>query len=153
VLGDGDMLARVIDRATAALSAEMLGGADEVFARTIAYLKERTQFGVPIGSFQALKHRAAHLYCAIELTRSVVRAALVALDGGAPDAAMLVSAAKAKTSDTFVHVANEAVQMHGGIGVTDELDVGFYLKRARVTEQTFGGSRYHRDRFARLQHY
>jgi alkylation response protein AidB-like acyl-CoA dehydrogenase len=143
----------VLDRATAALAAEMLGGAEEVFARTIAYLKERTQFGVPIGSFQALKHRAAHLYCAIELTRSVVRAALVALDTGAPDAAVLVSAAKAKASDTFVHVANEAVQMHGGIGVTDELDVGFYLKRARVAEQTFGNANYHRDRFARLQHY
>jgi len=152
-IGAAAALAPVVERATAALCAEMLGGAEEVFARTIAYLKERTQFGVPIGSFQALKHRAAQLYCEIELTRSLVRAALTALDAAAPDAATLVSAAKAKASDTYVHVANEAVQMHGGIGVTDELDVGFYLKRARVAEQTFGTSAYHRDRFAKLQQY
>ena len=152
-LGDAAGLSAVIDRATAVLSAEMLGGLGEVFATTIAYLKERKQFGVPIGSFQALKHRAAHMFCEIELTRSVVRAALAALDAGRPDAAALVSAAKAKASDTYVHVAEEAIQMHGGIGVTDELDVGFYLKRARVSELTFGAAAYHRDRFGRLNGY
>ncbi len=152
-VGDTASLAPLVDRATAVLCAEMLGGLDEVFARTIAYLKERKQFGVPIGSFQALKHRAAVMFCEVELTRSVVRAALVALDAGRPDAAALVSAAKAKASDTFVHVAEEAIQLHGGIGVTDELDVGFYLKRARVCELTFGAAAYHRDRFGRLNGY
>jgi acyl-CoA dehydrogenase len=148
-----ELLERLLDRATAALCAEMLGGIQEAFDQTIAYLKVRKQFGVPIGSFQALKHRAALLFCEVELTRSVVRAALAALDLGRPDAAALVSAAKAKASDTYVLVANEAVQMHGGIGVTDELDIGFYLKRARVSEMTFGGAAYHRDRFGRLHGY
>ena len=152
-IGDTAVLAGVVDRATAVLCAEMLGGLEEVFARTIAYLKERKQFGVPIGSFQALKHRAATMFCDVELTRSVVRAALAALDAGRPDAASLVSAAKAKASDTFMHVAEEAIQLHGGIGVTDELDIGFYLKRARVAELTFGAAAYHRDRFGRLNGY
>jgi alkylation response protein AidB-like acyl-CoA dehydrogenase len=125
----------------------------EAFDRTITYLKTRVQFDVPIGSFQALKHRAAQMFCEVELTRSVVRAALAALDEGRPDAASLVSAAKARASDTYILVANEAIQMHGGIGVTDELDIGFYLKRARVAEMTFGTAAYHRDRFARLNGY
>jgi alkylation response protein AidB-like acyl-CoA dehydrogenase len=154
VPGQGaDLLDRLLDRATAALCAEMLGGIQEAFDQTIAYLKVRKQFGVPIGSFQALKHRAAQMFCEVELTRSVVRAALAALDEGRPDAASLVSAAKARASDTYILVANEAIQMHGGIGVTDELDIGFYLKRARVAEMTFGTAAYHRDRFARLNGY
>jgi alkylation response protein AidB-like acyl-CoA dehydrogenase len=152
-LGGADLLDPVIDRATAALCAEMLGGLAEVFERTIAYLKERRQFGVPIGSFQALKHRAAHLHVEVELTRSVVRAALAALDAGDVDAPRLVSAAKARASDTYVLAANEAVQLHGGIGVTDDLDIGLFLKRARVCELTFGDAAYHRDRFARLHGY
>ncbi len=145
-----DLLDRLLARATAALAAEMLGASDAVFATTIAYLKERRQFGVVIGSFQALKHRAAHMFCELELTRSVVRAALAALDTDAADAETLVSAAKARASDTFLLVSGEAVQMHGGIGVTDDLDVGFYYKRARVADLTFGSAGYHRDRFARL---
>jgi len=147
-------LERVLARATAALTAEMLGGADAVFAITIEYLKQRRQFGVPIGSFQALKHRAAHLFCELELTRSIVRAALVSLDHDPLAAAeILVSAAKARATDTFLLAAAEAVQMHGGIGVTDELDVGLYYKRARAAELTLGSAAYHRDRFARLQGY
>lgn len=148
-----DLLDRLLARATAALAAEMLGAADAVFHTTIEYLKNRHQFGVAIGSFQALKHRAAHMFCELELTRSVVRAALVAVENGAADADALVSAAKARASDTFTLVAAEAVQMHGGIGVTDELDVGFYYKRAKVADLTFGSSAYHRDRFARLHGY
>lgn len=148
-----ELLERLLARATAALTAEMLGASEAVFATTIAYLKERHQFGVPIGSFQALKHRAAHLFCELELTRSVVRAALGAVERGEPDADALVSAAKARASDTFLQVSGEAIQMHGGIGVTDELDVGFYYKRARVADLTFGNAAYHRDRFARLQGY
>jgi alkylation response protein AidB-like acyl-CoA dehydrogenase len=146
-------LALALARATAGLAAEMLGGADAVFATTLDYLKTRRQFGVPIGSFQALKHRAAHLFCELELTRAVVRAALAALDAGSSDAPSLVSAAKARASDSFALVAAEAVQMHGGIGVTDELDVGLYYKRAAVAAMLFGDAAYHRDRFARLQSY
>jgi alkylation response protein AidB-like acyl-CoA dehydrogenase len=146
-------LGPLLDRATAALCAEMLGGIEEVFERTLAYLKERKQFGVPIGSFQALKHRAAHLHVEIELTRSVVRGALAALDAGAADASLLVSAAKARASDTFVLATAEAIQLHGGIGATDDLDIGLYYKRARVAEMLLGTAAYHRDRFARLQGY
>ncbi len=154
IVGRGaDVLDRVLDRATIGLSAEMLGGMQEAFEQTIAYLKVRNQFGVPIGSFQALKHRAAQLFCEIELVRSLVAAALRAADAGSDDVALLASAAKARASDVFVHVANEAVQMHGGIGVTDELDIGLFLKRARVTEMMLGAAAHHRDRFARLSGY
>lgn len=154
IVGRGaDVLDRVLDRATIGLSAEMLGGMQEAFEQTIAYLKIRKQFGVPIGSFQALKHRAAQMFCEIELVRSLVVAALRAADAGTDDVALLASAVKARASDVFVQVANEAVQMHGGIGVTDELDIGFFLKRARVTEMMLGAAAHHRDRFARLSGY
>jgi acyl-CoA dehydrogenase len=157
VIGAADRGAEVLDaaldRGTATLSAEMLGGAQEAFDRTIAYLKTRTQFGVLIGSFQALKHRAAWMFYEVELTRSLVLEALRALDAGRDDARALVSAAKARVTDTYRHVTNEAVQMHGGVGVTDELDIGFYLKRARVAGETLGGAGYHRDRFAALRGY
>jgi alkylation response protein AidB-like acyl-CoA dehydrogenase len=149
----GDVLDAVLDRAAVALSAEMLGGALEAFERTIVYLKTRKQFGVPIGSFQAIKHRAAHLFCEIELTKSIVMEALRAIDENRSDLSLLAATAKARASDTFLLVANDAIQLHGGIGVTDELDIGFFLKRARVAEMTFGDSAYHRDRFARLQGY
>lgn len=148
-----DALDAALDRAAIGLAAEMLGSAQEAFDRTIAYLKERRQFGVPIGSFQALQHRAALLFCEIELTRSVVMAALRAVDEGRPDVPLLASAAKARASDTFLLVTAEAIQMHGGVGVTDELDIGFFLKRARTTEALFGDAAYHRGRFARLSGY
>jgi alkylation response protein AidB-like acyl-CoA dehydrogenase len=157
VLGVADRGADVLDvvlpRATAALSAEMLGGLSEAFDRTITYLKTRKQFGAYIGSFQALKHRAAWMFCEVELTRSLVAEALRAIDEGRADAALLASAAKARASDTYVLVTNEAVQMHGGVGVTDELDIGLYMKRARVAEQLLGGAAFHRDRFAKLRGY
>jgi alkylation response protein AidB-like acyl-CoA dehydrogenase len=146
-----DLLDPLLDRGAAALSAEMLGGTQEAFDRTVAYLKTRQQYGVPIGSFQALKHRAAWMFCEIALTRSIVAEALRALDAGRGDAAALASAAKARASDTYVLVTNEAVQMHGGVGVTDELDIGFFMKRARVCEATFGSASYHRRRFATLR--
>jgi alkylation response protein AidB-like acyl-CoA dehydrogenase len=150
VHGAFDPLDAVLDRARACLAAEALGVAGEAFERTIGYLKQRVQFDVPIGSFQALQHRAARLHVALELTRSAVAAAFEALDAGAPDAAQLASLAKAKASDLGTLVCNEAVQMHGGIGVTDELDIGLFLKRARVLQQTFGDAGFHRDRYARL---
>jgi len=147
------LLGRVVDEATVALTGEMLGGMAEAFDKTLAYLRERRQFGVAIGSFQALKHRAARLYIELELSRSAVMAAARALDAQSAEAPLLVSLAKARLSDAYCLVANEAVQLHGGIGMTDEHDIGFFLKRARVAEMTFGDAAYHRDRFATLGGY
>jgi len=152
--GEGlPILERATERATVALCGEMLGGMSEAFERTVTYLKERKQFGVLIGTFQALKHRAAKLYVEIELARSAVMAAARALDEQTEDASALVSLAKARVSDAYCLVANEAVQMHGGIGMTDEHEIGFFMKRARAAELTFGDSAYHRDRYAKLQGY
>jgi len=149
----GPAWARVVDRATVGLCAEMLGGMSQVFADTLEHLKTRRQFGVPIGSFQGLKHRAARLFMEIELCRSAVMAAARAADQGSEDLEALVSLAKARCSDAYVAVTNEGVQMFGGVGMTDEYDLGFYMKRARVAEMTFGDSAWHRDRWARLRGY
>lgn len=143
----------ILDRGRACLAAEMLGGITECFARTMSYLQEREQFGVKIGSFQALKHRAARMYTEIELTRSAVVGALSALDSGADDAPALCSLAKARANDTYRLVTNESVQMHGGIGVTDELDIGLFLKRSRVLISLLGDSGFHRNRYATLLGY
>ncbi|HEY8517032.1 MAG TPA: acyl-CoA dehydrogenase [Candidatus Binatia bacterium] len=151
-LGKGaDVLDPVLDRAVVGLCAEMLGSMLRAFEMTLAYLKERKQFGVVIGTFQALKHRAARMFIETELGRSAVMAASRALDDGSPQAPLLASVAKARLSEGFVLVASEAVQMHGGIGMTDEHDIGFYLKRARAAEILFGDAPYHRDRAATLQ--
>jgi alkylation response protein AidB-like acyl-CoA dehydrogenase len=153
-LGQGaDVLDRVLDRATIGISAEMLGSLQEAYDRTLEYLKTRQQFGVPIGSFQALKHRAAQLFCEIELSRSVTLDALRAVDADRADVPEIASLVKARLSDTFKLVANEAIQMYGGIGMTDEEEIGFFLKRAGAAEQTFGDSAFHRDRYARLRGY
>ncbi len=153
-LGEGlPVLEAAVDRATVGLCAEMLGSMSEAFARTLDYLKHRIQFGVPIGSFQALKHRAAELFIQIELCRSAVMAAARAVDAGSAGAASLVSLAKARCSDAAILVANEAIQMHGGIGMTDEHEIGFYLKRARVAELTLGDGAWHRARWASLAGY
>ena len=148
-----DVLEPALDRATAVLCAEMLGTMTAAFEKTIEYLKTREQFGVAIGSFQGLKHRAAQMFVELELSRSIVLDALSALDQGSDRAPQLVSCAKARCNDTIFLIGNEAVQMHGGIGVTDEEDIGLYLKRARVVQFTLGNSAYHRDRFARLEGY
>jgi len=149
----GALLERVIDRATAGLCAEMLGSMQQAAEDTFQYLKTRTQFGVPIGSFQALKHRAAKMYIEIELARSCVMAVVRAVDANDDDLPRLVSVAKARCSDAGILITNEAVQMFGGVGMTDEYDVGFYMKRARVADITFGDAAWHRDRFARLSGY
>ncbi len=146
----------VLDRATIGLCAEMLGSMTRAFEDTVAYLKERKQFGVAIGTFQALKHRAARLYMELTLARSVVVAAARVADEDARDdarVAAMASLCKARCSDTFIHVANEGVQMFGGVGMTDEYDIGMFLKRARVAEQTLGDAAWHRDRWARLTGY
>jgi alkylation response protein AidB-like acyl-CoA dehydrogenase len=150
---NGDVLDAVLDRARAGLAAEMLGAATQSFETTLDYLKTRVQFGQVIGTFQALQHRAAKMFTDLELTRSCVEAALIAIDKNANDVAALASLAKAKASDLAHLVSNEMVQMHGGIGMTDVHDSGLYLKRARAAEATFGGSSYHRDRYARLMGY
>ena len=147
------ILDALLDRAAIGLASEMLGSLVEAFERTVAYLKERRQFGVPIGSFQALKHRAAHLFAEIENTRSVVLAALTALDEGVADAPQLASLAKAKANLTLNLASSEGIQMHGGIGMTDEHEIGFFLKRSRVAEITFGSTGFHRDRYAALNGY
>ena len=144
------VLEPTLDRARVALAAEMLGSALEAFERTVAYLKEREQFGVKIGSFQALQHRAAHMQSRIELCRSVVLQALTAVDESPEQLPLLASLAKAQLNELAKLVSNEAVQMHGGIGVTDELEIGFFLKRARATMQTFGDSGFHKNRYATL---
>jgi len=148
-----DVLEKTLDRVRAALAAEMLGAANQAFETTLDYLKVRVQFGQVIGSFQALQHRAAKMFTDLELARSAVEAALQAIDADSPDVPELVSLSKAKMGDVFHLVSNEMVQMHGGIGMTDAHDAGFYLKRARAAEAAFGSQSYHRDRYARINGY
>jgi alkylation response protein AidB-like acyl-CoA dehydrogenase len=154
ILGDletgGEIIENVLDIGRIAMASEMLGNAEAAFETTIDYLKQRKQFGVLIGSFQALQHRAAEMFCEIELTKSSVMGAMKAADEGSNELQRLSSLAKAMAGETLHLVSNEAVQMHGGIGVTDEYDIGFFLKRARVTEQIFGSSKYHTERYANL---
>lgn len=150
------LLERVIDLATAALCSEMLGGMQAAFELAMEYLKQREQFGVKIGSFQALQHRASRLYIDIQLADSAVRAANYALDNNQSDALeiqKLVSLAKALCSDSYLQITCDALQIFGGIGMTDEHDIGLYLKRARVSEQLFGDAAWHRSRWASLSGY
>jgi alkylation response protein AidB-like acyl-CoA dehydrogenase len=148
-----NVLEQALDRATAALSAEMLGSMLAAFEMTLEYLKTRKQFGTLIGTFQALKHRAAIVYTETELSRSAAMAACFAIDANDVRVVELVSLAKARLSDAFVLTSNEAVQMHGGIGMTDEHDIGFFLKRARTAEMTFGDAAWHRRRYAGVKGY
>ena len=148
-----DALEQVLDAGRAGLSAEMSGSAQQCLEQTVDYLKERKQFGEIIGTFQGLQHRAAHLYSEIELGKSIVLKALKTLDAAPEHAAMMVSAAKAKLGQVAQLSAQEAIQMHGGIGMTDEYDVGFFIKRVRVAEALYGDASYHTDKFARLRKY
>jgi len=146
-------LDKALDYGRICLAAEMLGGIEEIFVRTVKYLKERKQFGELIGTFQALQHRAAHMYTQIEMCKSSLMNALDAMESNKPNFPQLCSGAKAIISDTFELVSNESVQMHGGIGVTDELDIGLFLKRARVSAALLGSARFHYDRYATLAGY
>ena len=141
---------RALDVGRALLAAELLGIAQEAFDRTVSYLKEREQFGVKIGTFQALQHRAARMYANLEVAHGVVLKALRALDEGDRAAGLLASLAKGTLTKTARDVLNEATQMHGGIGVTDEFDIGLFFKRARVAGDTFGDDYFQRERLARL---
>jgi alkylation response protein AidB-like acyl-CoA dehydrogenase len=147
------ILSEILDRGRIGMAAEMLGIAQETFERTVQYLKERKQFGVPIGSFQALQHRAATLFGEIELCKSVVLKALQAIDENSDEVSVLASLAKAKCGQTAGLATAEAIQMHGGIGMTDEFDLGFFIKRWRSLNQFLGDSRFHFDRLASLKGY
>ena len=145
-----DILDPVLDRAAIGMAAEMLGSSQAAFDMTLEYLNSRKQFGQLIGSFQSLQHRAAKMFVDLEMTRSCVAAALSAVDAGKADVAELASLAKAKASELVHLVSNDCVQMHGGIGMTDAAEPGFYMKRARVQEAMYGSASWHRDRYARL---
>ena len=148
-----EIIDSVLDISRAAISAEMLGGALQAYEITLDYLKEREQFGSKIGSFQALQHRAAIMFSELELCKSCVIESITSFDEGGNDSERLASLSKAKIGEVFHLVSNESVQMHGGIGVTDEYDIGLYLKRARVAEQIFGNSDFHKNRYAELTGY
>lgn len=155
-IGSGDaqsQLEHALDRAAACVAAELLGATTVMFEMTIEYLKTRTQFGAPIGSFQALQHRAAWMMVDLELARSAVMAGFEALNNescSVETRQQLVSLAKWKAGEVAHKISREAVQMHGGIGVTDEYDLGLYLKRARVAQVLFGDSDYHCERYGRV---
>lgn len=143
----------VLDLGRICMAAEMLGGAETVFDTTLDYLKERKQFGKIIGTFQALQHRAAEMFCEIEICQSVLLDALSALDERRNDIPQLASLAKSRIGDAARLITNEGVQLHGGIGMTDAVDIGLFIKRARVQAQIFGDSGYHRDRYADIGGY
>jgi len=147
------LLTCILDRGNIALAAEMLGSLQAAFERTLDYLKQREQFGAMIGSFQALQHRAAKMFCEIELSKSVVLKALQAIDEDAVNLSLMASLTKVQVAETFRLVSDEAIQMFGGIGMTDAEDIGFYLKRARVAQQTLGDEHYHVQRYATLRGY
>ena len=157
VLGEVDqgyqLLEGVLNIGRGAVASEMVGLAEEVFGRTVSYLKERKQFGRLIGEFQALQHRAAQLYIEIEITRAAVLKALQTLDGDFAHAGAAVAVAKARAGSTATLAVQEGVQMHGGMGMTDQFDIGFFMKRARVCQELFGDSNFHADQLARMKSY
>jgi alkylation response protein AidB-like acyl-CoA dehydrogenase len=156
-IGGASVCDAVLDRARIIAAAEMLGMAEHSFQITLDYLKQRVQFGQILATFQALQHRMAALYTQIELLRSAVEAALAALDDnggrGGGDVPALASLAKATANDVLHLVSREVIQLHGGIGMTDEYDIGFYIKRARVLENAWGSASFHRERYAQLAGY
>ena len=157
VLGEvdqgGALLEGVLNIGRGAVASEMVGLSEEVFARTVGYIKERKQFGKLIGEFQALQHRAAQLYIEIEITRAAVLKALQALDGDFDEAGAAVAVAKARAGSTATLAVQEGVQMHGGMGMTDQFDIGFFMKRARVAQELFGDANFHADQLARMKSY
>ena len=150
---DAATLAATLDAGRCAAAAELIGLADEVFARTVDYLKQRQQFGKFIGEFQALQHRAAMLYTDLEISRAALIAAQQALDADPHGAAQAVAVAKARAGRTATTAVQEGVQMHGGMGMTDAFEIGFFMKRARVLQELWGDSNFHLDAFAQRQGY
>ena len=157
VLGEvdqgGGLLEGVLNIGRGTVASEMVGLSEEVFNRTVGYLKERKQFGKLIGEFQALQHRAAELYIEIEITRAAVLKALQTLDGQFETAGAAVAVAKARAGSTATLAVQEGLQMHGGMGMTDAFDIGFFMKRARVCQELFGDTNFHADQLARMRSY
>jgi alkylation response protein AidB-like acyl-CoA dehydrogenase len=142
-----------LDAGRAAAAAELVGISDEVFSRTTEYLKARKQFGKLIGEFQALQHRAAALYVDIELARAATMGALQALDKDPASASRAVSVAKARAGTSATLAVQEGVQMHGGMGMTDAFDIGFFMKRVRALQEYLGDSHFHTEMLARGRGY
>ncbi len=157
VIGDVDggwaVLTKLLDAGRVGAAAEMIGVGGAAMDMTVDYLKQRKQFGKLIGEFQALQHRAAHLYGEMEVARASVLKAQQLLDSNDPRAEMMVAVAKAKTGKAVRLSCQEGIQMHGGIGMTDEYDIGLYMKRDRALEEFFGDARYHAERVARMNGY
>ena len=151
--GGAPLVEAILNVGRAAVASELVGVSEEGFGRTVAYLKERKQFGKTIGEFQGLQHRISHLYCELEVTRAAVLKSLQMLDADFEKAIPFVALAKARASASANLAVQEAVQMHGGIGMTDEVDIGLFMKRARVGQELFGDSRFHSDRIARFRGY
>ena len=151
--GGWQPLSRALNAGSAGAAAELVGVASGASAMTLDYLKQRKQFGKLIGEFQSLQHRAAHLYSEIEIARAAAFKAAQLLDSGDDQAELHVAVAKAKAADVANLAVREGVQMHGGIGMTDEHDIGLYMKREAVLGQLFGDVYYHRERVAQLSGY
>jgi alkylation response protein AidB-like acyl-CoA dehydrogenase len=151
--GAGPVLDEVLDLGRVVVAAQLLGAANEVFDRTLAYLKERKQFDRCIGEFQALQHRAAELYIDIELTRALLLGALQAMDQDPAAAGLMVAQAKAHACTTANRAVQEGVQMHGGMGMTDEFDIGLFMKRVRTLQELLGDAGFHADRVAAMNGY
>ena len=153
-VGGGEaVLRRVLDAGRAGAASEMVGLGSAAMAMTVDYLKQRKQFGRAIGEFQVLQHRSAHLYSELEIARAAALKAQQLLDEGAEEAEAMVSVAKAKAGWASTLAVQEGVQMHGGIGMTDEYDIGLYMKRDRVLNELFGDPSYHADKLARMKGY
>ncbi len=157
VIGEVDggraVLNKVLNAGRIGAAAESVGVGMGAFDMTTTYLKQRKQFGKLIGEFQSLQHRAAHLYSELEIARAAVIKAQQLLDGQSDKAALMVSVAKAKAGQAASLAVKEGVQMHGGIGMTDEYDIGLYMKRDRALAEFMGDQYYHAQRVAMLSGY
>jgi alkylation response protein AidB-like acyl-CoA dehydrogenase len=151
--GGWSPISRALDAGRAGAAAELVGVASGAATMTVDYLRQRTQFGKFIGEFQALQHRAAHLYSEIEIARAATMKAAELLDRNDERAELMVAVAKAKAGRTAKLAVQEGVQMHGGIGMTDEHDIGLYMKREAVVGELFGSPRFHAERVAELSGY
>jgi len=151
--GGMDGLRKVLSAGRAVLAAELLGAGGQAFEDTVAYIKERKQFGSIIGEFQALQHRASHLYSEMEIARSAVIGALSALDEGDEKAEIYCAMAKAKLGSVAKLASQEGVQMHGGVGMTDEYDIGLFMKRIRVLQELLGDANFHMNGFAKANQF
>ncbi|MGB7372558.1 acyl-CoA dehydrogenase family protein [Pontixanthobacter sp.] len=151
--GGREVLNKILNAGRVGAAAEGCGVAGGAMDMTIDYLKQRKQFGKFIGEFQALQHRAAHLYSEVEIARAVTIKASQLLDGGSDKADMMVSVAKAKVAKAAGLAVKEGVQMHGGIGMTDEYDIGLFMKRDRALQEFLGDAYYHAGRVAVMSGY